>query len=312
MGRPTLAPAPAEENAFHPCDDRGVRHVYECPMRWADMDQLAHINNVTYLDYFQEARVDFGRRIGLVSTAQEGLLVARSEIRYVAPLVFRPEPVLVSVRVTDIRAASFTLAYEVYDQTPMGPRVYATGSTVLTPYVFAAERIRRLEAGERAALEAFRDPDAVRLPRFDLAPVPRQADAHFPVHVRFSDIDGFGHVNNVRYVEYLQEARIAVISRVFGEVPSGRGRASVVVGGIDVEYRRQLTMAERPYDAHTHVMQVGGSSFVLGTEILDHDGEPAARGRVVLVFFDPEAQRSTPPPDDVRAALLRAMDASGS
>ena len=26
-------------------------------MRWADMDMLGHVNNVTYVDYLQEARI---------------------------------------------------------------------------------------------------------------------------------------------------------------------------------------------------------------------------------------------------------------
>ena len=30
-------------------------------MRWADMDLLGHINNVVYVDYLQEARVDMLR-----------------------------------------------------------------------------------------------------------------------------------------------------------------------------------------------------------------------------------------------------------
>ena len=31
-------------------------HTYECPLRWADLDLLGHVNNVTYLDYVEEAR----------------------------------------------------------------------------------------------------------------------------------------------------------------------------------------------------------------------------------------------------------------
>ena len=38
-----------------------ARHIYLCPMRWADMDSLGHVNNVTYVDYLQEARVDMLR-----------------------------------------------------------------------------------------------------------------------------------------------------------------------------------------------------------------------------------------------------------
>ena len=45
-----------------------MRHVYECPMRWADMDLQGHVNNVIYVDYLQEARVDMLR----VHAAREG------------------------------------------------------------------------------------------------------------------------------------------------------------------------------------------------------------------------------------------------
>jgi len=38
-----------------------VRHVYRCPLRWADLDLLGHVNNVRYVDYLQEARVDLMR-----------------------------------------------------------------------------------------------------------------------------------------------------------------------------------------------------------------------------------------------------------
>src|SRR5215467_663306 len=28
-----------------------ARHIYYCPLRWADMDSLGHVNNVVYVDY---------------------------------------------------------------------------------------------------------------------------------------------------------------------------------------------------------------------------------------------------------------------
>ena len=34
----------------------------------------------------------------------------------------------------------------------------------------------------------------------------------YDAHVRFSDVDVYGHVNNVKYFEYYQEARIAMIT----------------------------------------------------------------------------------------------------
>ena len=39
-------------------------HVYRCPLRWSDMDAYGHVNNVRFLTYLEEARIDCcsGRR----------------------------------------------------------------------------------------------------------------------------------------------------------------------------------------------------------------------------------------------------------
>ena len=55
--------------------------------------------------------------------------------------------------VVRVRAASFTMAYEIFDEHDDGSRtVYLRATTVLTPFVFSHERPRRLSAEEREAL----------------------------------------------------------------------------------------------------------------------------------------------------------------
>src|SRR5690606_3504907 len=140
-------------------EDRQVRHTYSCPLRWADMDLLAHVNNVTYVDYLQEARIDMLVNHAPVRGGEdlaEGVVVVRHEVDYLAPLVYRAEPVTIETWVTEVRAATFTMAYEVFDAHPDGTRtVYLRARSVLTPYVFADERPRRLSAREREVLGAF-------------------------------------------------------------------------------------------------------------------------------------------------------------
>jgi acyl-CoA thioester hydrolase len=141
-----------------------VRHVYYCPLRWADMDSLGHVNNVTYVDYLQEARVDMLSVHAPASGGEElaeGVVVVRHEVEFVAPLLFRPEPVRIESWVTRIRAASFTMRYEILDELPeTGRRVYTRAATVLTPYLFTAERPRRIREEEREVLEKFLEPEA--------------------------------------------------------------------------------------------------------------------------------------------------------
>ena len=48
-----------------------MRHLYRCPLRWADLDLLGHVNNVTYVDYLQEARVDMFRTHAPDSRAED-------------------------------------------------------------------------------------------------------------------------------------------------------------------------------------------------------------------------------------------------
>ncbi|MEU2441157.1 acyl-CoA thioesterase [Streptomyces rubradiris] len=128
-----------------------MRHIYRCPLRWADMDAYGHVNNVVFLRYLEEARVDFLFRPD--KEFKQGSVVARHEIDYKRQLVHRHEPVTVELWVSEIKAASFTLAYEVKDD----DLVYARASTVIVPFDFAAQRPRRITAEERDFLQEYTD-----------------------------------------------------------------------------------------------------------------------------------------------------------
>ena len=139
-----------------------ARHIYHCPLRWADMDFLGHVNNVVYVDYLQEARVDMLRVHAPMRGGEalaEGVVVVRHEVEFVAPLQFRHEPVRIESWVSEVRAATFTMAYEILDETPDGERfVYLRAASVLTPYLFAEERPRRITPEEREVLGRFLEP----------------------------------------------------------------------------------------------------------------------------------------------------------
>jgi acyl-CoA thioester hydrolase len=132
----------------------GLRNVHLCPLRWADMDSFGHVNNVVYLRYLEQARVEWmftTAKLAGVAEFSLGTVVARHEIEYKRPLVYRPEPVRVETWVTRIRHSSFTVAYEVKDE----HWVYAVAETVLVPYDLNAERPRRITTEERDYLTPY-------------------------------------------------------------------------------------------------------------------------------------------------------------
>lgn len=135
----------------------------EVPLRWSDMDAYGHVNNVQYLRLLEDARV-IGFRVWFPdrpTLLDEGIVVSRHAIEYLAPLTYRPEPVEVDMWVTHVHGAGFDLGYTVRDPEAVGERVYAVAETGLVLYDFATSRPRRLSAEARAQLAAHTG-DAVR------------------------------------------------------------------------------------------------------------------------------------------------------
>ncbi|HSE69605.1 MAG TPA: thioesterase family protein [Nocardioidaceae bacterium] len=127
----------------------------------------------------------------------------------------------------------------------------------------------------------------------------------YDCRVRFSDVDVYGHVNNVKYFEYYQEARLAFLGSLGASVGDpGRG---VVLARIDVDYKRPILFRTEPYPVDTWVTRVGRSSYGLTAEIRDGD-DVLSRAEAVLVTFDLETQRSRPLTEDERALLLGSLE----
>lgn len=117
----------------------------------------------------------------------------------------------------------------------------------------------------------------------------------YACQVRFSDVDVYGHVNNVRYLEYYQEARLAALSLLdrggdgSGPRHEQRDQLSLVVARIEVDYRRPIVFRPEPYLVTTWVEGVGRSSFRLASAITaspDPAERPLSTARATLVRFD--------------------------
>jgi acyl-CoA thioester hydrolase len=129
-------------------------YLVDVPLRWSDMDAYGHVNNVQFLRLLEDARVIgfrewFGQDRSLLD---RGVLVARHEIEYLAPLTFRHAPITVVMWATKISGASFDLAYLVRDPENYGQTLYARAETTLVAYDFATAAPRRMVELERAIL----------------------------------------------------------------------------------------------------------------------------------------------------------------
>ena len=129
----------------------------------------------------------------------------------------------------------------------------------------------------------------------------------YTCHVRFSDVDVYGHVNNVKYFEYYQEARIAFIVSLAGGLFDGDANHRQVVARIDVDYKRPILFRPEPYAVQTWVTRIGTSSYALACRIVDDTDTVYSTGEVTLVAFDVSSGRSRRLSDAERARLEGAL-----
>ncbi len=257
-----------------------MTHTYLCPIRWGDMDAQGHINNAAYLDYLQEARVDFllsGPAI-LHQLLDTGVLVTSHQVEYLRPIKFAEQQIRIELGVDSFGASRFYISYELFD----GEHLVARARTGAVPFDLATGSLRRLLPEERSALEAAR---GLTEP---LPPLPRpahQQEGHrYALRVRWSDLDSYGHVNNVKFYDYIQEARIAMLSQVMER----SGQVVWVIVRQDLEYRQPLDFRTEPYEVRTAVVKIGTRSFTLAAKILDSDTDTIfATARSVVVGEEP-------------------------
>ena len=135
--------------------------MFNLKPRWSDLDAYNHVNNVTWLEYLQEARVDMlfvhPPAPGAEGLSQ-GVLVVRAEIDYRRPMVFRQEPYPIELWVSKVGGASFTISYEIADPGEDGgrPVLYGRAATVLAPVDLQTGHPRRLTEIERDVLNRYK------------------------------------------------------------------------------------------------------------------------------------------------------------
>ena len=129
---------------------------------------------------------------------------------------------------------------------------------------------------------------------------------NFPVklalRIDWSEMDLFGHVNNVAYFKYIQAARvnyweISGLAAVFGTTKTGPILLSTSCQFIKpLFYPGNITMESR-------IEFIKNTSFGIHHRILNGDGEVCAEARDVIVTFDFNKNEKVPVPESFRNAV---------
>ncbi|MEU3308215.1 acyl-CoA thioesterase [Nocardiopsis sp. NPDC055551] len=118
--------------------------------------------------------------------------------------------------------------------------------------------------------------------------------------VRYADLDPQQHVNNVRMLTYLEDARVSFLN--YGGVAGGEGFGAMVVARQEADYVAPLLPRSEPVRVELWVTEVRNASCTLAYEILD-DEKVYLRAKTVLVGFDVPTQSARRLNDTERALL---------
>ena len=135
----------------------------------------------------------------------------------------------------------------------------------------------------------------------------------FRCQVRWDDMDAFGHVNNVTFFAYMQEARTGMLfaGEAADHIPDLI--KGVVVARHEIDYRRPLEWRPEPIEVDVWTTEIRSSSFTLRYEMRDQLAKPkpvvVAEALTVLVPFDLAAGRPRRVSTSERHFLGRYLEA---
>lgn len=135
MNPPEVSASPASERPTAAARERarpepGDTFTTVVPMRWGDMDALAHLNNAAYFRLMEEARIQLMHGSGVHYPPDGGIVLAHASCDFLRPITY-PAQVRIVHTVTRIGRSSAELALTLADAADTQGTPHARARTVL-------------------------------------------------------------------------------------------------------------------------------------------------------------------------------------
>ena len=126
---------------------------------------------------------------------------------------------------------------------------------------------------------------------------------HYPIQVRYGDLDPQWHVNNARYLTFMEQARFAYLV----ELGLWDGKSfldlGLIIADTHVSYLAPIVLGQKIRVA-LRVNKLGNKSLTFECLIQDEQtSQPLARGEIIAVSFDYHTHATRPLPEDWRQKI---------
>ncbi len=127
-----------------------------------------------------------------------------------------------------------------------------------------------------------------------------------PMQVRFADLDVLGHLNNAKYLTYIEQARIVYVRDVCGW-DGDWTQLGMILARTEIDYKLPIAFEDQ-VKAYVRVSRLGGKSFDMEYLVTrQRDGgeeEIAATVKTIMVAYDYRQDTSIAVPDSWRERIL--------
>lgn len=125
------------------------------------------------------------------------------------------------------------------------------------------------------------------------------------LRVQKTEIDELGHVNNARFLEYLERGRMDWYNCCDPTLnKQSEQHLGTVIVNININYRREC-FHETQLSVVTRPCTRGRTSFVLLQEIYDHEDQRVCDAKVTSVVMDMHTRKIVPMPDSLAGQFSR-------
>ena len=120
-----------------------------------------------------------------------------------------------------------------------------------------------------------------------------------PIHLRWSDLDALNHVNNSKYLTYVEEARTKYLAEIY---QWNWQENAIILAHASVDFIAAIEGHHSP-EVLCRVSRLGSKSFDMEYLILQGT-HLFAKAKCVMVFFDYQAATTQLIPDHIRNQFI--------
>lgn len=281
-----------------------ISYTRRFQVRYSECDMYEHVNNSHYLRYMAETAFDASAAAGYSMEKYEQMgnlwIIRDNQVEFLKPLRYG-DTFEVKTWVADFRRVQSLRMYEF--RLKGSEDLIAKGQT---NWIFLDSKTQRPATIPKVLKAAFFPeglPDTAP-PRepFPMLPPPPSGAVTFKRQVAWSDLDPTGHVNNARYLDFLQEA-IMEVYNTFDLANHEDSLIAWVIRKAHIEHLRQARFGD-VLDITTYLSDVKRASAIRHYIIQDENSqEVVTRANLLFTSINLTTGRPTRIPQDAIDAL---------